>query len=570
MSEVSIDDRTVDVALSNGSSPRRRAVSLRGKAPTAKEMWTCVFGDNIPDELESQGSSDHTVHLLVVYGVHNTIFQIGTTLGLSSLSLSQGSTPPLCIREPSPNAAWKPLKGDKIRSLKCVSGPTSHSINPSDAISHLCSIVEYFSTSANQHKKSKNVGSSEHTAQSEMANEDSQAWAYFTALLADAISLSAECANDRRVACSLKAEIFARTGLFRESFRACTLFAAMKDQAEGERKLDAETDESDLEAKVHNLRIKALYAMGAYASCVEACEGRSLALSSNSKLDKIERAARAQSASDDAARERLDVEAIYDQLGGFPSISHMPFSPQIASDDTILPAGVAGLFTREEVTISEKMDGGNCCLCNGRVYARTHKHEASHESFSLVKDLYLSFSHLMTAQEFNECALFGENMGAVHSIKYNALKSPFYLFSVFQMKEKRWYSWEEVTLFAARLRIPTAPLLFKGHFASMADLRAFLAHHAAQTSVGSHGEERDGIAPATPEGFVVRLSRSFTQEEFSHSIGKYVRKGHLQTKLAWKRTWEKSVFFSEYDVERDLEEGNFLDASSFYVAASEG
>ena len=67
-------------------------------------------------------------------------------------------------------------------------------------------------------------------------------------------------------------------------------------------------------------------------------------------------------------------------------------------------------FVNEEVVITEKLgiisfsllwffsilfilpsvDGGNCCLMDGKVYARTHKHEATHPSFAPIKALYAS------------------------------------------------------------------------------------------------------------------------------------------------------------------------------------
>ena len=38
--------------------------------------------------------------------------------------------------------------------------------------------------------------------------------------------------------------------------------------------------------------------------------------------------------------------------------------------------------------MTEKLDGGNCCLYRGRVFARTHKHEATHASFGAIKAAY--------------------------------------------------------------------------------------------------------------------------------------------------------------------------------------
>jgi len=42
--------------------------------------------------------------------------------------------------------------------------------------------------------------------------------------------------------------------------------------------------------------------------------------------------------------------------------------------------------------------------------------------------------------------------------------------------------------------------------------------------------------PVTPEGFVIRLAQGFPADQFSHSIAKYVRKGHVQTDDSWYGT----------------------------------
>ena len=79
-----------------------------------------------------------------------------------------------------------------------------------------------------------------------------------------------------------------------------------------------------------------------------------------------------------------------------------------------------------EVVVTEKLDGGNCCLWRGGVYARTHAHEATHPWFASIKALYPSFA----ASVDDDLMLFGENMSAVHSVEYDRLGAHFYLFGV--------------------------------------------------------------------------------------------------------------------------------------------
>lgn len=54
---------------------------------------------------------------------------------------------------------------------------------------------------------------------------------------------------------------------------------------------------------------------------------------------------------------------------------------QVHDDDVLLPASGASRFVGPRVIITEKLDGANCCLQRGEVYARTHSHAATHASF---------------------------------------------------------------------------------------------------------------------------------------------------------------------------------------------
>ena len=71
----------------------------------------------------------------------------------------------------------------------------------------------------------------------------------------------------------------------------------------------------------------------------------------------------------------------------FPSISHLPFSPQVHDDDTVLDGNSDSLckFVKEKVVIHEKLDGGNCCIFEARVFARSHRQEACHPWFNTIK-----------------------------------------------------------------------------------------------------------------------------------------------------------------------------------------
>lgn len=135
--------------------------------------------------------------------------------------------------------------------------------------------------------------------------------------------------------------------------------------------------------------------------------------------------------------------------GRYPSTPHLPFSPQVNDDDISLDARACSVFVGAPVVITEKLDGGNCCLCDGMVFARTHSHEATHASFgpgtcaccqrSMVFRTTRNYAVKAICNEiFNSgvtrvppgTMLFGENMFGVHSIEYDNLRSFFYLFGV--------------------------------------------------------------------------------------------------------------------------------------------
>ena len=122
----------------------------------------------------------------------------------------------------------------------------------------------------------------------------------------------------------------------------------------------------------------------------------------------------------------------------YPSTPYLEFSPggdrsdSVASDDTA---------TREllewcsgEIIVTEKLDGGNCCVWGGRVYARTLSSPTSKPWFSPIKALTPEISRrlrdAMGESDADDLQLFGENMTAIHGIQYGALDSHFYLFGV--------------------------------------------------------------------------------------------------------------------------------------------
>ena len=196
----------------------------------------------------------------------------------------------------------------------------------------------------------------------------------------------------------------------------------------------------------------------------------------------------------------------------FPRIKHLPWSKGITDDDEVISNLTS--FWREEVVITEKMDGENTTVTKNKVYARSVD-SRDHPSRHWVKAMAATFQWKLD----DDTRICGENLYAEHSIHYDNLNSYFYVFGVF--KGGKYLSWETVELIANALGLPTVPVLHKGIW----------------TYTISEGEELDGsilgLDLSKSEGYVLRKAGSFPEENFADSIAKFVRKGHVQTEDHW-------------------------------------
>jgi hypothetical protein len=85
----------------------------------------------------------------------------------------------------------------------------------------------------------------------------------------------------------------------------------------------------------------------------------------------------------------------------------------------------------------------------------------------------------------------------------------------------------EVEAYARQHEIPLVPVLFRGRFRSVEEIRDFVARaHEAPSMLGG---EREGV--------VLRLEGGFPAAEFQDSVCKSVRFGHVQTDEHWTRNW---------------------------------
>lgn len=198
----------------------------------------------------------------------------------------------------------------------------------------------------------------------------------------------------------------------------------------------------------------------------------------------------------------------------YPRTPHLSWSPGFTDDDII---DNENKFLNKIVVVTEKMDGENSTLYSDYYHARSidSKH---HESRAWIK----SFQATISKDIPKGWRFCGEYLFAKHSIKYENLKSYFYLFSIWN-ENNECLSWNETVEIAEILEIPIPKVLYLGEYNEKILKRIKLDFNKQ-------------------EGYVVRNVNSFKYEEFSKNISKYVRSNHVQTDEHWmKKQVEQNV-----------------------------
>lgn len=197
----------------------------------------------------------------------------------------------------------------------------------------------------------------------------------------------------------------------------------------------------------------------------------------------------------------------------YPRTFHVPWSPGMTKDDRAMPSD--GPFLGQEVVATLKMDGENTTMYRDYMHARSLAYEA-HPSRNWVKVIHSRIAHEIP-EGWRIC---GENLAAVHSIEYNDLPGYFMIFSIWNDKNIC-LSWDETVEWAKLLDLPTVHDFYRGPYGKNT---GFNINEAFGNNYAS-----------THEGYVIRLAGSFSYSEFRKSVGKYVRKNHVQTHGHWMR-----------------------------------
>ena len=202
---------------------------------------------------------------------------------------------------------------------------------------------------------------------------------------------------------------------------------------------------------------------------------------------------------------------LYTPYVKYPRTYHCPWSGYIGEDDRI--QGDLTFFNNE-IVMTVKMDGENTTMYRDYMHARSVDGN-SHWTQSWVRQLHSTISYDIP-EGWRVC---GENLFARHSIKYNNLKSYFYIFSIWNEKNEC-LSWNETVEWADLLGLPIVPVIFEGKWSERPDK--------------IHKLWTDAYNESTNEGYVIRDRGMFNYAQFRYKTCKYVRKNHVTTSSHWK------------------------------------
>lgn len=192
----------------------------------------------------------------------------------------------------------------------------------------------------------------------------------------------------------------------------------------------------------------------------------------------------------------------------YPRTYHLPWSESVPADDRVLASLAA--FIGKRVIVTEKMDGENSTMYRDYFHARSVDGR-SHPSRSWAKGFWGQISADIP-EDWRVC---GENLYAEHSIAYATLPTYFMGFSVWNERNVC-LGWDETVEWLDLLGVTPVPVLYDGIFDEQAIRRLWSA--------------RDW---PNHEGYVMRLAEPIAYGDFRHKVGKFVRKGHVQTVKHW-------------------------------------
>jgi hypothetical protein len=194
-----------------------------------------------------------------------------------------------------------------------------------------------------------------------------------------------------------------------------------------------------------------------------------------------------------------------------PRTYHAEWSSGVKDDDRVLHDYSA--FENKEVIVTVKYDGENTSIYRDGFHARSIDTPA-HPSRDWLWGLHRRIGYEIP----QGWRITGENVYAVHSIRYAHLPAHFLMFGIWNERNIS-LSWDEMMEWAALLDLNTVDVLYRGPF----DIERIKSLYTPTYN----GDEC--------EGYVVRVARAFYYREYATVVFKNVRKGHVQTHGHWIR-----------------------------------
>ncbi len=179
----------------------------------------------------------------------------------------------------------------------------------------------------------------------------------------------------------------------------------------------------------------------------------------------------------------------------YPRTYHLPWS-NLLKDDRMLEND--NHFHGKRVIATLKMDGENTSMYNDHIHARSLD-SSSHETRNWVKGLWSQISYLLD----DDMRICGENLYAVHSVKYDDLLTYFMVFSIWF--DNKCLSWDETVEYTKILGLTNVPVFYDGIYDKDKIMSEFEKYRSKN------------------EGYVIRLADEFLYSDFRKSIAKYVR-----------------------------------------------
>lgn len=193
----------------------------------------------------------------------------------------------------------------------------------------------------------------------------------------------------------------------------------------------------------------------------------------------------------------------------YPRTPHLPWSEALTPDDKVCQT--LDHFEGRQVVVTEKMDGENTTLYRNHIHARSLDSRGG-EDRAWVKQFWSQIRNDIP-EGWRIC---GENLWAKHSVSYTELQSYFYGFSIWDSSNIA-LSWNDSVEYFEILGVTPVPVLYSGIWNEVT-IRNLVKNMDLEKT----------------EGYVVRLADSFHYDNFSASVAKFVRKGHVQTDKHWR------------------------------------